>query len=429
MNPRDLLVESFKAAIAAVDPLRIVPQHLPKPPAGRTLVIGAGKAAATMAAAVEINWPEYAPLEGMVVTRYAHGILTRCIRVVEAGHPLPDENGEAAAREILAAVRSLGPDDLLLALFSGGGTSLLALPMEGISMADLKQVTNDLLRSGAAVQEINTVRKHLSLIQGGRLAAACHAPVLALIISDVTGDEATHIASGPCAPDPTTFADAIDILGRYEITPPASVMRVLEEGVAGIRPETAKPGDATFDRVENRIIATASDMLGAARTFFEQHGISASVVDDAVTGEAREVAKTYAELVRELGGSHHPWLAPLAFPPLVLISGGECTVTVRGNGRGGRCSEFLLALALELDGMQHVYALAADTDGIDGPEDNAGAYLEPGSIARAKTMGLDPAALLENNDAYSFFKAIDGLLVTGPTRTNVNDYRVIYLAH
>lgn len=429
MSPRDLLVESFQAAIAAVDPLRIVPQHLPNPPQGRTLVIGAGKAAAAMAAAVEANWPADAPLLGLVVTRYGHSMPTRRIRVVEAGHPLPDENGETAAREILAAVHSLGPDDLLLALFSGGGSSLLALPVQGIAMAELKQVTNDLLRSGATIQEINTVRKHLSLIQGGRLAAACRAPVLALIISDVTGDEATHIASGPCAPDPGTFADAVAVLGRYAITPPASVMRVLQEGVAGKRVESPKPGDARFARVENRIIATAGDMLGAARAFFEQRGIPATVVNDNVTGEAREVAKTYAELVRELGGSHHPWLAPLALPPLVLLSGGECTVTVKGHGRGGRCSEFLLALALELDGMPDVYALAADTDGIDGLEDNAGAYLEPGSIAQAKIMSLNPAALLENNDAYSFFRAVDGLLVTGPTRTNVNDYRVIYLAH
>jgi glycerate 2-kinase len=429
MNPRDLLVESFKVAIAAVHPLHIVPQHLPKPPKGKTLVIGAGKAAASMAAAVEANWPADAPLLGLVVTRYGHGIPTHRIRVVEAGHPLPDENGETAAREILAAVHALGPDDLLLALFSGGGSSLLALPVEGIAMADLKQITNDLLRSGATIQEINTVRKHLSLIQGGRLAGACRAPVLALIISDVTGDAATHIASGPCTPDPSTFADAVAVLRNYEITPPASVMHVLEEGLAGKRMETFKPGDAIFARVENRVIATAGDMLNAARIFFEQRGISASIVADAVTGEAREVAQTYAELVREFSGSHHPWLAPLAFPPLVLLSGGECTVTVRGKGRGGRCSEFLLALALELDGMQDVYALAADTDGIDGLEDNAGAYLEPGSIARARIMSLDPAELLENNDAYSFFKAIDGLLVTGPTRTNVNDYRVIYLAH
>lgn len=428
MNPRDLLVESFKVAIAAVHPLRIVPQHLPKPPKGKTLVIGAGKAAAAMAAAVETGWPEDAPLMGLVVTRYGHGMPTHRIRVVEAGHPLPDENGETAAREILAAVHSLGPDDLLLALFSGGGSSLLALPVDGIALAELKQLTNDLLRSGATIQEINTVRKHLSLIQGGRLMAACRAPVLALIISDVTGDDATYIASGPCAPDPTTFADAVAVLRRYAITPPASVMHILEEGISGKRTETPKPGDPRFASVENRIIATAGDMLSAARAFFEQRGISATVVNDNVTGEAREVAQTYAELVREMGGSHHPWLAPLALPPLVLLSGGECTVTVNGNGRGGRCSEFLLALALELDGMRDVYALAADSDGIDGLEDNAGAYLEPASIARARIMSLDPAELLENNDAYSFFKAIDGLLVTGPTRTNVNDYRVIYLA-
>lgn len=423
MDPRSLLIDSYKAAVAAVDPLVILPQHLPQPPKGRTLVIGAGKAAASMAAAVERHWPADAPLEGVVITRYEHGMPTHRIRVVEAGHPVPDENGEAAAREILAAVQQLGPDDLLLALVSGGGSSLLSLPVEGISMAELKQVTKDLLKSGAPIQDMNTVRKHLSLIQGGRLTAACNAQVLALVISDVTGDEATHIASGPCAPDPTTYADAVAILKRWEVTPPASVAKVLDEGVRGVRAETPKPGDAVFARCENRVIGTATGMLTAAAEFFAKHGIASAVLGDSVTGEAREVAKVYGALAREVRAHQRPFTAPIA-----LISGGECTVTVKGKGRGGRCAEFLMSLCIDLEGAPDMYALAADTDGIDGSEDNAGAYLGPDSLARAAAKGLPkPLAFLENNDAYSFFDALDDLIVTGPTRTNVNDYRVILL--
>ncbi len=423
MDPRSLLIDSYKAAVAAVDPLVILPQHLPKPPKGRTLVIGAGKAAASMAAAVERHWPADAPLEGVVITRYEHGMPTTRIRVVEAGHPVPDENGEAAAREILAAVQTLGPDDLLLALVSGGGSSLLSLPVEGISMAELKQVTKDLLKSGAPIQDMNTVRKHLSLIQGGRLTAACKAQVLALVISDVTGDEATHIASGPCAPDPTTYADAVAILKRWEVTPPASVAKVLDEGVRGIRAETPKPGDAVFARCENRVIGTATGMLTAAADFFARHGIQSAILGDSVTGEAREVAKVYGALAREVRAHQRPFTAPIA-----LISGGECTVTVKGNGRGGRCAEFLMSLCIDLEGTPDMYALAADTDGIDGSEDNAGAWLGPDSLARAAAKGLPKAlSFLENNDAYSFFEALGDLIVTGPTRTNVNDYRVILL--
>jgi hydroxypyruvate reductase len=423
MDPRSLVVDSYKAAVAAVDPLVILPQHLPAPPKGRTLVIGAGKAAASMAVAVERHWPAEAPLEGVVITRYEHGMPTTRIRVVEAGHPVPDENGEAAAREILAAVRTLGADDLLLALVSGGGSSLLSLPVDGISMAELKQVTKDLLKSGAPIQDMNTVRKHLSLIQGGRLTAACKAQVLALVISDVTGDEATHIASGPCAPDLTTYADAVAVLKRWEVTPPASVAKVLDEGVRGIRAETPKPGDAIFARCENRVIGTATGMLTAAADFFSRHGIASAVLGDSVTGEAREVAKVYAALAREVRTRQRPFTAPIA-----LISGGECTVTVKGNGRGGRCAEFLLSLCIDLEGTPDMYALAADTDGIDGSEDNAGAWLGPDSLACAAAKGLPKAlSFLENNDAYSFFEALGDLIVTGPTRTNVNDYRVILL--
>lgn len=402
---RALLEESFRAAVAAADPLRILPAHLPVPPRGRTFVAAAGKAAASMALAVERHWPRKAPLEGLAITRYAHGLPTERIRVIEAGHPVPDAAGEAGARELLERVRALGPDDLLLVLVSGGGSSLLSLPAPGIAMEGLKSMTRGLLRCGAPIQEINTVRKHLSAIQGGRLAAACRAPVLALIISDVTGDDPTHIASGPCAPDPTTVADADAVLRKYGIEAP------------GPFSETPKPGDALFARVENRVIATARRSLEAAAAVFSARGIAPTNLGDAITGEAGEVAKTMAAQARQ------------ARRPSVLISGGECTVTVRGSGgRGGRCAEFLLALAIELQGIAGIHAIAADTDGIDGSEDNAGAVLAPDTLERAKAKDIDAKTMLDANDSYGFFLALGDLVITGPTRTNVNDYRAILLA-
>jgi hydroxypyruvate reductase len=422
MMPRELLIGSFKAAVGAADPLQIVPPHLPPPPKGRTLVIGAGKAAASMALAVEQHWPASAPLDGTVITRYGHGLPTARIRVVEAGHPVPDTAGETAAREIFKAVKQLSADDLLLALVSGGGSSLLSLPVESITMADLKVVTQALLHSGATIQEINTVRKHLSLIQGGRLAAACAAPILALVISDVTGDDPTHIASGPCAPDPTTYADALEVLKRYACAAPQAVMETLQRGARGETPETPKPGNAVFARTENRVIATALQSLRAAAEFFEANGVPAAVLGDSVTGEAREIAALHVALAREIKSRGLPWQAPVA-----LISGGECTVTVRGKGRGGRCAEFLLALATELDGSADIHALACDTDGIDGSEDNAGAVVGPNTLTRATALGLDARQNLANNDGYGFFSALGDLVVTGPTRTNVNDYRVILI--
>ena len=289
-------------------------------------------------------------------------------------------------------------------------------------MTDLKAVTQELLRCGAIIQEINTVRKHLSLIQGGRLAAACKAGILALVISDVTGDDPTHIASGPCAPDPTTYQDALDILNRYGCKIPNAVQATLERGIRGELAETPKPGDKIFARTENRVIATAHHSLAAAAKFFETNGVRAAILGDSVTGEAREVAKVYAALAREVRAHGEPWQAPVA-----LISGGECTVTVRGKGRGGRCAEFLLSLVNDLQGANGMHSLACDTDGIDGTEDNAGAIAAPDSIARAAKLGLDAGKLLENNDGYSFFSALGDLVVTGPTRTNVNDYRVILL--
>jgi len=393
---RELLEASFRAAVAAADPLQIVGAHLPPRPKGRIFVVGAGKAAASMAMAAEKHYGD--GIEGIALTRYAHGLPTRHIRVVEAGHPVPDEAGEAAAREILERVKGLTEDDLLLALLSGGGSALLSLPAPGLSMKALKALTGQLLRSGAPIQEMNTVRKHLSSVQGGRLAAATRAGVLALIISDVVGDNPTHIASGPCTPDPTTIADAQAILRKYGIPLDAPWS------------ESPKPGDAAFSKVENRVIATAMRSLEAAGRVFEAKGIRPIILGDTITGEARAVGREMAQLARKTKG------------PAALISGGECTVTIEGpegemSGRGGRCSEFLLALGIECG---DVWAIAADTDGIDGSEDNAGAVWSP---ACAKQP--DARAFLARHDSYGFFKAAGGLVTTGPTRTNVNDYRAI----
>ena len=423
MDPKQLLTQSFQAAVAAADPLKILPGHLPRPPSGgRTLVIGAGKAAASMALAVEQHWPQDAALEGLVITRYRHGLPTRRLKVIEAGHPVPDETGESAAKEILQRVRGLAPSDLLLALISGGGSALFSLPVEAVGMEALKATTRELLRSGAPIQDINTVRKHLSAIQGGRLAAACKAPVLALIISDVTGDDPTHIASGPCAPDPTTYRDALEVLRRYGVNAAPAVREHLERGAGGEASETPKPGDRTFARVENRVIATARQALHAAQEFFHVHRIQTMNLGDSVTGEASEVAKVYAALARQIAQHADPMK-----PPVALISGGECTVTVRGNGRGGRCTEFLLSLGIDLAGNPNVYAIACDTDGIDGSEDNAGAVLLPESLMRGARLGLDARKLLADNDGYGFFSRLEDLVVTGPTRTNVNDYRAILI--
>jgi hydroxypyruvate reductase len=358
----------------------------------------------------------------LVITRYQHGLLTNRITVIEAGHPVPDEAGETAAREILRRVKGLTPHDLLLVLLSGGGSSLMSLPLEGIDMPALKATTRELLSCGAPIQDMNTVRKHLSAIQGGRLAAACRAPLLALIISDVTGDDPTHIASGPCAPDPTTYQDALDIFGRFEVRAPDTVIAHLNRGARGALPETPKPGDRIFRHVENRVIATAQQSLAAAAAFFASHDVQPAILGDSVTGEAREVAKAYGALARQVMLRRSPWA-----PPVALISGGECTVTVRGKGRGGRCAEFLLALAINLGGAERVHALACDTDGIDGSEDNAGAILTPDALRRAEKRKLRADRLLDDNDAYAFFSALGALVVTGPTRTNVNDYRAILI--
>ncbi|KVW99715.1 glycerate kinase type-2 family protein [Thiobacillus denitrificans] len=415
MNPRDLLLESFRAAVAAADPAHILPPHLPAPPRGRTLVVGGGKAAASMAAAVEAHWPADAPLSGLVVTRYRHGLPTRRIEVVEASHPLPDGRGEAAALRMLEMASQLCPDDLLLALISGGGSSLLAAPVKGVSLKELRQVTKALLNAGATIHDINTVRKHLTRLSGGRLAQASHgAHTLALIISDVVGDDPTHIASGPCAPDPTTCADALERLQHFGIAPPAGVRRHLEQ--AASEADTPKPGDPCFARTENRIIASAQASLEAACAYFEQYGIPAMVLSDSVSGDTQAVAKQHAALARAVKSR-----------PIALISGGETTVTLRPqHGRGGRNAEFLLALVVELAGTP-AWAIACDTDGIDGSEDNAGALIGPDTLLRAHERGLDAADFLAAHDSHGFFAALGDLVVSGPTRTNVNDYRALLL--
>jgi glycerate 2-kinase len=376
-----------------------------------------------MALAVENHWPADKKLFGIALTRYGHALTLERIRWVEAGHPVPDEAGEQAAREMLGAARAIKSADLLLTLISGGGSALLSLPVEGVTISDLRAVTRDLLRSGATIQEINTVRKHLSQIQGGRLAASCKAPVVTLIISDVTGDDPTHIASGPCAPDPTTYQDAVDVLNRFDVKPPQAVLKHLISGLRGERDETPKPGSPVFANVENRVIATARRSLEAAAKQFRDNGIEPVILSDSITGEAKEVAKVMGAMaleVRRFGGPFKP--------PVALLSGGECTVTVRRTtGRGGRCAEFLLGLGIELNGAENVHAIAADTDGVDGSENNAGALLDPDSLARARAQGLDPRKYLAANDSYGIFSALGDLVVTGPTRTNVNDYRAILI--
>ncbi len=416
-DPGALLRSLFDAAVAAADPALIVPQHLPEPPKGRTVVVGAGKAAAAMAAAVEKHWR--GPLEGLVVTRVGHGAPTNRIRVVEAGHPNPDSAGMAAAREILAMMRGLTSDDLVLALISGGGSALLSLPRGEVTLADKQAITRALLKSGARIDEMNALRKHLSAIKGGRLAiAAAPARVVALIISDVPGDDLSVIASGPTVADETTLADAREVLARYRIEVPASVAAHLADPLN----ETPKPGDPRLARVENRLIATPRDALVAAAAKAREARYATLILGDAIEGEARECAIVHAGIALSAARHGDP-----ARRPCVLLSGGETTVTMRGKGRGGRNSEFALALAIALDERGGIFALAADTDGIDGGEVNAGAIVTPDTLARARAFGVDARARLDDNDSYSVFAALSDLVVTGPTLTNVDDFRAILI--
>jgi hydroxypyruvate reductase len=417
---RAVLRGLFDAAVAAADPARCLPAWLPDAPGGRTVIVGAGKAAAAMARSVEDHWRgDPARLSGLVVTRYGHGAPTRRIEVVEAAHPTPDAAGQQAAARILELVAGLTADDLVLVLLSGGGSALLAAPMAGITLEQKRAVTRALLASGASIGEINCVRKHLSAIKGGRLAlAAAPARVVTLAISDVPGDDLSTIASGPTVPDPTRCADALEIVERYAIELPAAARQALLSGAA----ETPKAGDPRFARCESYVIATAQSSLAAAAAAARTQGIAPLVLGDAIEGEAREVARVLGGIA--LSCATHG--VPLA-PPCVLLSGGETTVTVKGRGRGGRNAEFLLGLALALGGHPQVHAIACDTDGIDGSEDNAGALLLPDTPLRATQAGIDLRRRLVENDAYSVFTALGDLVVTGPTRTNVNDFRAILI--
>ncbi len=414
MPPRDLLLDMFRAAIDAALPARCVPPHVPPAPRGRTIVIGAGKASAAMARALEDHWPAQAPLVGLVLTRYGHAVACDRIEIVQAGHPIPDEAGHVAATRILNMVAQLTADDLVIALISGGGSSLLVAPAPGISMSEKQAINRALLRSGASISEMNCVRKHISAIKGGRLAlAALPSRTVTLVISDVPGDDPAVVASGPTVGDTTTHREAAAILQRYHIDVPAAVSAWLANRAS----ETVKPHDPRLARNQTIVVATANQSLRAASLVAERHGLTPIILGDAIEGEARVVARAQAALA----------LSHTARRPCVLISGGETTVTVRGAGRGGRNTEFLLALGLSLNGTPGIHALAADTDGIDGSQDNAGALLSPDFLPRCHRAGLDPAARLANNDAYGVFEMLDDLIVTGPTLTNVNDFRAILI--
>ena len=416
MQPVELLKAMFKAGVDAALPSLCVPPHLPPRPKGRTVIIGAGKASGAMAKALEDAWD--GPLEGLVVTRYGYRVPTERLEVVEAAHPVPDAAGQDAARRIHRLVQGLTKDDIVLCLISGGGSALLALPAEGVTLEDKQAVNKALLKSGATITEMNTVRKHLSAIKGGRLAAAASpAKVVALMISDVPGDDPSIIASGPTVPDPSTNKDALAIIAKYAIEIPASVRRCLETVE-----ETPKPGDPRLTNVENIMVATPQASLEAAAEVARKAGVTPVILGDSIEGESRDVALVHAGIARQCAMRGQP-----AEPPCVLISGGETTITLKGNGKGGRNSEFLLALAIALQGIPGIYALAGDTDGVDGSEDNAGAILTPDTLARAEKAGLNAKAMLANNDPYSFFKGIGDLLETGPTLTNVNDLRAILI--
>jgi glycerate 2-kinase len=414
-DPRDLLRAMFDAAILAAQPARCLPPHLPQPPKGRTLVVGAGKASAAMAAALEDHWP--GPVTGLVITRYGYAVPCKRIEIVEAAHPVPDAAGQAAAQRIVELVSGLAPDDLVIALISGGGSSLLALPAPGLTLDDKQNVNRALLKSGATISEMNCVRRHLSAIKGGRLAAACHpAQVVTLLMSDVPGDDPIDIASGPTVADPTTCADALDVVRRYGIELAPNLRHVLESGEG----ESIKAGDPRLARADVRMIATPQRSLEAAATVADAAGVAPAILGDAIEGEAREVGTVMAGIALHVARHGEPFA-----PSCVLISGGETTVTVRGDGRGGRNVEFLLSLAIALDGEPGIFAIAGDTDGVDGVEEIAGAIIAPDTLARAWEQGIRPRDNLARNDGHGFFGALGDSVVTGPTLTNVNDFRAI----
>lgn len=416
-SARRLLRAMFDAAVDAAQPATCLPPHLPAPPKGRTIVIGAGKAAATMAKAVEDAWD--GPLEGLVVTRYGYKVPCQRIEIVEAAHPVPDAAGHEAAGRIMKLVEGLSEDDLVICLISGGGSSLLTLPPPGVSLEDKQALNALLLKSGATISEMNCIRRHASAIKGGRLAAACHpARVLTLLISDVPGDDPMDIASGPTVADPTTCRDALAIAERYRIALPAGIDRLLRGGEG----ESVKPGDPRLARAQSVMVATPLMALQAAARVARDGGLAVHILGDAIEGEARDVGKVMAGMVRHVVAHGEPFQAPC-----ILLSGGETTVTVRGNGRGGRNVEFLLSLAISLDGMRDVFAMACDTDGVDGQEDIAGAFAGPDTLGRAWAAGMAPKNSLADNDGHTFFQRLGDSVVTGPTLTNVNDFRAILI--
>jgi hydroxypyruvate reductase len=416
-NAREWLKQLMQHAINAADPQLSLPHYLPPVPKGRTIVVGAGKAAASMAQAFEENW-QY-PLTGLVVTRYGHKVPTRFIEVVEARHPVPDEAGLHAAQRILSLVNNLTADDLVVCLISGGGSALLTAPAPGLTLQDKQAINQALLKSGATIDEMNCVRKHLSSIKGGQLALSCApAKVWTLLISDVPGDDPSVIASGPTVADPTTFAEALAIVEKYRITEPQAAIQYLQTATK----ETPKPGDPRLATNQVHMIATPQMSLEAAAQFARSQGITPLILGDALEGEARDVALVHAGIAKQVLRHGQP-----INRPCLLLSGGETTVTVKGAGRGGRNTEFLLALSVALAGLDHVYALACDTDGVDGTEDNAGAMITPDTLSRADKLGLSAKSYLANNDGYTFFEQLGDLVITGPTLTNVNDFRAILI--
>jgi len=420
-HPRALLRQMFDAAIAAAQPALCLGAHLPPRPKGRTIVIGAGKASAAMARAFEDLWcaRDNSPLEGLVVTRYGYQVPCQHIEIIQAAHPVPDAAGQQAAQRIRTRVSGLSADDLVVALMSGGGSALLVAPGDGLTLEDKQAVNADLLASGATISEMNCVRRHLSGIKGGRLAAACYpAQLLTLLISDVPGDSPMDIASGPTVGDSTTCADALAVCLRYQIALPPAARSLLESGAG----ETVKPGDARLQTSTLQMVTTPQMALEVAAKVAQAAGVTPYILGDSLEGESRDVAKVLGAVARQVVRHGQPFARPC-----VLLSGGETTVTIKGQGRGGRNVEFLLALALALVGTPGVYALAGDTDGVDGAEEIAGALLAPDTLARAWAQGVNPRNYLDNNDAHTFFRALGDSVITGPTLTNVNDFRALLI--
>ena len=413
MNTKKILINSFKAGLDAVKPENIIKSKLPSPPKGRTFVIGAGKAAASMAKAVETNWPKNAPLSGSVITRYKHSLKTRKIKIYESGHPMPDTAGMTAAKSFISNINDLDSNDLLLCLISGGGSSLMTVPQDGLNMNDLRNVTKNLLNCGAEISEINTVRKHLSKTHGGKIPLYTKAKITSLIISDVTGNKITDIASGPCCADPTTFKNSINILEKYKIKN-KRIYEFLKKGIKGKIIENPKKNNPIFKNAKNILLASGKDMLKKAELFLKKNKIKTLNLGDNIKGESRQIAIKHGEKILRIKKQK-----------FAIISGGETTVTVSGSGKGGRNSEYALSLFNKVKNREDIALISCDTDGIDGSEDNAGVYFDKEIIKKSKKLNLDPKLFLKKNDSYTFFKKLNSLIQTGPTLTNVNDYRVV----